>query len=58
MDLGVFIHCAKLLRGGTVGATWPWIQPHLGLTPHVGGAPLLDPLAATTEGPHAWATTC
>jgi hypothetical protein len=33
MDPGVNLHRAQLLRGGMVGATRPWIHPHLGLSP-------------------------
>jgi hypothetical protein len=33
MDLGINLYRAQLLRGGMVGAAWPWIQPHLGLSP-------------------------
>jgi hypothetical protein len=32
MDPGVDLHRTQLLKGGTVGVTWPWIQPHLGLS--------------------------
>jgi hypothetical protein len=32
MDLGISLHRAQLLIGGTVGVAWPWIQPHLGLS--------------------------
>jgi hypothetical protein len=33
MDSRLDLSHAQLLGGGAVGATWPYIQPHLGLSP-------------------------
>jgi hypothetical protein len=69
MDPGVDLYHAQLLGGGTVGATWPWIQPHLGLllSERLDSViekcpqevqPLLAPPVAIAEGLRAWVATC
>jgi hypothetical protein len=45
VDPGVDLYCIRVLGGGAVQTTWPWIQAHLGLSP----SERLDPV--TEEHP-------